>query len=52
MSPMGPSFIQCPICSGLTVKSVLYLLVLGPNGSYGKAVVNVEEPAGNIDYIR
>ena len=44
--------IHCPFCPGLTFESVFHLLVLGLNGPYSKAVVNVEEPASNIDYIR
>ena len=48
---MGLNCIHCPICPGLTFESVFCSLVLSLNGPYGKALVNAEEPASNIDYI-
>ena len=45
VSPMDLSWIYCPICPGLTLESVFHSLVLGLYGTYGRVVVNVEEPA-------
>ena len=39
------------ICPGLTFESGFHSLVLSLNRHYGKAVVNVEEPGCNTDYL-
>ena len=51
VSPKGRSCVCCPICPGVAFKSVFYSLLLGLDELSGNAVVNVEEPACNIDHI-